>query len=308
MIAGQPFVRRRDPMSAHKTIADNGKAFTYKVGDIGVTVVADGTRTAPLRDEYVGNASRAEVNAALAAASLPQEQTTTIFNPIVITTGGKNYLIDAGNGPDAIASSGGSCGHLLDSLGKAGLSAADIDVVVISHFHGDHVNGLFSQGAEVFPDAEITVPEIEWNFWMDDGEMARAAKGRMADLFKNNRRIFDPIKDKVTRYAWDKEIAPGVLAVGTSGHSIGHTSYIVSSGRRSVYVQSDLTNNEAIFVRNPQWNGAFDQDPDLAVATRLRVYDMLATEQMPMQGFHHPFPAHNYLERRAKGFRLVSAD
>jgi glyoxylase-like metal-dependent hydrolase (beta-lactamase superfamily II) len=142
---------------------------------------------------------------------------------------------------------------------------------------------------------------------MDDAEMARAEKGRMTDLFRNNRRVFDPIRKKVSTYAWDKEVAPGVMAVGTPGHSIGHTSYVVSSGGRSLYVQSDLTNHEALFVHNPHWHASFDQDPAMAIATRLRGYDMLASERMPGQAFHHPFPGHNYLERAGKGYRLVPA-
>ena len=284
-----------------------GRAFEYKVGDIGIAVVADGSRTVPVREDFIGNASLAEITAALAAASWPQDTLTTSYAPIVIKTGGKNYLIDAGNGPDALATTNGSAGYLADSLAKAGLKTSDIDVVVISHFHGDHVNGLLSKDGEVFPKAEILVPEVEWTFWMDDGEMARAEKGRMADLFKNNRRIFDGLKRRVTPYAWDKEVAPGVLAVGTPGHSIGHTSYIISSGGKSVYVQSDLTNQSALFVPNPHWHASFDQDRKMAVETRIRVYDMLVKERMPIQAFHHPFPGYNFIERDGKGYRLVAA-
>jgi glyoxylase-like metal-dependent hydrolase (beta-lactamase superfamily II) len=293
--------------SPAQTTDSKGKAFKYKVGDIGIVVVADGGRTAPVRDDFVGNASLAEVQAALAKASWPTDKLTTTYTPVVVQTGGKNYLIDAGNGPDALEASNGSAGYLADSLAKAGLTIGDIDVVVISHFHGDHVNGLISKGGEVFPKAQILVPEVEWKFWMDDGEMARAEKGRMTDLFKNNRRIFEGLKNRVTPYAWDKDIAPGLLAVGTPGHSIGHTSFIVSSGGKSVYVQSDLTNHVALFVANPQWQASFDQDPKKTVETRIRVYDMLVNEHMPIQAFHHPFPGYNYVERDGKGYRLVPA-
>ena len=103
---------------------------------------------------------------------------------------------------------------------------------------------------------------------MDDGEMSRASKGRMTELFANNRRVFDTLKRKVTPYAWDKEVTPGVLAVGTPGHSIGHTSYLVNSGNKTIFVQSDVCNNVAVFAPYPDWHGFFDQDPPKAAATR----------------------------------------
>ena len=88
------------------------------------------------------------------------------------------------------------------------------------------------------------MPATEWKFWMDDGEMSRAKGDRMAGLFKNNRNIFETgLNKKVTPYEWDKEIAPGLLAVETVGHTPGHTSYVLSSGSGKVFIQSDVTNN-----------------------------------------------------------------
>jgi glyoxylase-like metal-dependent hydrolase (beta-lactamase superfamily II) len=136
---------------------------------------------------------------------------------------------------------------------------------------------------------------------MDDGEMSRAGKGRMEDLFKNNRRIFEPIKNKVTRYEWDKEIAPGITAVSSVGHTPGHTSYVVASGSSKVYVQSDVTNHPALFVRHPGWHAFFDQDPAQAEATRRKIYDMLVAEKMLLQGFHYPFPSLAHIEKDGSG-------
>jgi glyoxylase-like metal-dependent hydrolase (beta-lactamase superfamily II) len=126
----------------------------------------------------------------------------------------------------------------------------------------------------------------------------------MTELFANNRRVFDTLKRKVTPYAWDKEVVPGVTAVGTPGHSIGHTSFVVTSGGKTVYVQSDVCNNIAVFAPYPGWHGFFDQDPPKAAATRKRVYDMLATEKLPVQGYHFPFPALGRVERSGGGYRV----
>ena len=142
---------------------------------------------------------------------------------------------------------------------------------------------------------------------MDDGEMSRASKGRMTELFANNRRVFGALDRKVTPYAWDKEVVPGVTAVGTPGHSIGHTSYVVSSGGKTVYVQSDVCNNVAVFAPYPDWHGFFDQDPPKAAATRRSVYDMLVAEKLPVQGYHFPFPALARIEKQGAGYRVVPA-
>jgi glyoxylase-like metal-dependent hydrolase (beta-lactamase superfamily II) len=136
--------------------------------------------------------------------------------------------------------------------------------------------------------------------------MSRASKGRMTELFANNRRIFDRLDRKVTPYAWDKEVVPGVTAVGTPGHSYGHTSFVVSSGGKSLYVQSDVCNNAVLFAQHPEWHGFFDQDPPQAEATRRRVYDMLAAEKLPVQGFHFPFPALSRVEKSGSGYRVTA--
>src|SRR5262245_31313265 len=212
----------------------------------------------------------------------------------------------AANGEAALAQSKGERGRLQDNLAAAGIGRDTIDVVVISHFHADHVNGLLdAESKPAFPKAEIKVPDAEWTFWMDDGGMSRAPKGRMTELFHNNRRVFDALGRKVTRYAWDREVAPGITAVGTPGHSIGHTSYVVASGKDRVFIQCDVNNQAVVFSKHPEWHGWFDQDPPQASATRRRVYEMLAAEKMPVQAYHHPFPGFGRVERDGAAFRVV---
>jgi glyoxylase-like metal-dependent hydrolase (beta-lactamase superfamily II) len=255
----------------------------YKVGDIGVTVLSDGFRISS-PDGYIINPGKDELLATLAQAGLPTDHMRNVYAPVLIETGGKRVLIDTGNGEAVFAQTNGDRGRLQHSLAAAGLDRNAIDVVVISHFHGDHVNGLLAADnkTSAFPNAEIMVPEQEWIFWMDDGEMSRASKGRMTELFHNNRRVFDALGRKVTRYAWDREVAPGVTAVGTPGHSIGHTSFVVSSGSAHVLVQGDVHNQSVVFSMHPEWHAGFDQDPVQACATRRRVYDMLVAEKMPV--------------------------
>ena len=266
--------------------------YRYKVGDIQVTVVSDGRSTIPLEDSFVTNAKKEEVNAALEKAFLPRDIFTIYYAPLVINTGGKLVVIDTGNGAVANVNSKGANGQFAANMAASGLDAKAVDMVVISHFHTDHVNGLLAaDGTPAFPNAEVLVPAAEWKFWMDDGEMSRAPAGRMQNLFKNNRNIFDAgLKRKVTPYEWGKEVAPGLLAVETAGHTPGHTSYVLSSGSGKVFIQSDVTNNPNPFAANPGWHAFFDQDGDGAEKTRRRVYDMVAAEKLQVQGFHYPFP------------------
>lgn len=279
----------------------------YKVGDIEVIVLSDGFRMVPVDDKYLINASKDDLAKALGEAGQPADKMKNTYSPIVLKTGGKTVLFDTGNGEAQVGPSKGERGTLNQNLAAAGIDRNTIDVVVISHFHGDHVNGLLDAGNKpAFPNAEIKVPEVEWKFWMDDGEMSRASPGRMSELFANNRRVFDALGRKVTPYAWDKEVAPGVTAVGTPGHSIGHTSYVVSSGGKTVFVQSDVCNNAAVFAPYPDWHGFFDQDPPKAAATRKRVYDMLSAEKLPVQAYHFPFPALARIEKAGQGYRVLA--
>jgi glyoxylase-like metal-dependent hydrolase (beta-lactamase superfamily II) len=282
-----------------------GEFHRYKIGDIEVTVVPDGFRMVPL-DNYIMNASKEEINAALVAAGFPPDKVKNTYCPIVVATAGRRVLIDTGVGEGQMAPSKGERGTLNGNLAAAGIDRNAVDLVVISHFHADHVNGLLTaDNRPAFANAEIKVPEVEWKFWMDDGEMSRASPGRMTELFANNRRVFDALGRKVTPYAWDKEVAPGVTAVGTPGHSVGHTSYRVASGGKEVFVQSDVTNVPYLFARHADWRGFFDQDPAQAVATRRRVYDMLVADRLPVQGFHHPFPGLGRVEREGNGYKVT---
>ncbi|MGH7129452.1 MAG: MBL fold metallo-hydrolase [Planctomycetaceae bacterium] len=282
------------------------RSHSYALGGITVSVVDDGFRKVPVTDNYCLNASAADMNAALAAAGLETGHLHNPFQPIVIATGGKRVLVDTGNGEPVFNESKGERGRLPESLRTAGLNRNDIDIVVISHCHGDHVNGLVTaEGKPAFPSAEIKVPSVEWTFWMDDGEMSRAPKGRMEGVFKNARRVFDALGRKVTPYEPGKSISAGITAVATNGHTPGHNSHVVSSGGKSVYVQADVTNHPALFVRNPGWHAFFDQDAKAAEATRRKVYDMLVAEKMLVQGFHYPFPALAHIEKSGSGYREI---
>ena len=283
--------------------------YRYKVGDVQVTVVSDGVNNFALGDTFVLNAKKDDINAALEKAYLPKDKISIQFGPLVVNTGGKLVVIDTGNGPNGFAASKGANGQFAANLAAAGIDAKSVDMVVISHFHGDHINGLLTaDNASAFPNAEVLVPAVEWKYFMDDGEMGKQTSERMKGVFANARRVFDAgLKKKVTPYEWGKDVAPGIATVATAGHTPGHTSYVISSGSGKVFVQSDVTNIPYLFAANPGWHAFFDQDPVMAEAARRKTYDILVADKMQVQGFHYPFPGLARVEKAEAGYRVVPA-
>ena len=160
---------------------------------------------------------------------------TTPYNPIAINTGSRLAIIDTGTGESNYKKSNGTAGQLVTNLAAAGIDRNAVDVVIISHYHGDHMNGLLmDDNSLTYPNAEIVVPAVEHQYWMDDGEMSRATNGRVQANFKNVRRVFNPeVLKRVKTYEWGREVIPGVTAQGTPGHTPGHSSFVIASGSNS---------------------------------------------------------------------------
>ena len=296
------------PTFTHAAAPPAGKQapgfYRYKVGTYEITVCTDGSRTFPLPDKFVLNADKADVNKALVAAFMEPDKMTIPYNPIVVNTGSKLIVMDTGVGEANFERSKGVVGQFHNNMKMAGIDRNAVDMVIISHFHGDHIFGLLGTDNKLaFPNAEVLVPAPEWKFFMDDAEMAKNTSDRMKEVFGGVRRVFDALGRKVTQYEAGKEIAPGITSVATYGHTPGHMSHIIASGSSKVYVQADVTNNPLLFARNPGWHAFFDQIPDMAEATRRKVYDMLVAEKMPVQGFHYPFPSLAYVEKSGSGYR-----
>ncbi|MBZ6075511.1 MBL fold metallo-hydrolase [Microvirga puerhi] len=274
--------------------------YRYKVGDIELTAINDGFAFRPL-DGFVRNAELSDVQKAMQDAFLPTDKLPLTFTTLVLRQNGRVTLIDTGNGDMGAPTSG----TWMANFRAAGFDPAQVDTVVISHFHGDHINGLRRKdGTAVFPKAEIMVPAKEWDFWMDETRMSQAPEG-MKGAFQGVHRVFDPIAKDVKRYEADKEVVPGLTAIATPGHTPGHTSYMVSSGSGKFIVMSDVTNHPALFVRNPDWSAVFDMDADLARQTRRRMLEMAAAERAQVSFYHAPFPATGHIAKDGNGYRFV---
>src|SRR6201997_1854057 len=261
--------------------------YRYKVGAYECTSINDGSRTFPLPDNFVTNVPKAEAAAAAEAAYMPQGMVTIPFNPQLINTGSKLILIDCGNGIAAYEPTKGAVGRTLQNLQAAGVDPKSIDIVVISHLHPDHTNGIRAlDGSMAFPNAEIMVPAKDWAFWMSDENAAKAQSDMMKGYFANVKKVYAGIESKVTKYDWGKEVAPGITSIATPGHTPGHTSFAVASGSSKILIQSDVTNIPEFFLRNPDWHVAYDTDAAMAQETRHKFYDMAAAEKATVIGFH----------------------
>lgn len=282
--------------------------YRYKVGSYEVTVATDGVHPTPLTDNFVRNASKDAVSAAIASLYPAQDKNTPVipFTSVVVNTGAKLVVIDTGVGPGAFAQSSGALGQFHSNIAAAGIERNAVDTVIISHFHGDHIGGLLTtDGKPAFENAEIMVPVPEWAHWMDEAKM-NAAPETARGGFQNVRRIFGALGKQVTQYEAGKELVPGITAVASPGHTLGHMSHVVASGSGRLLVQADLTAGSAfLFVRNPGWHLAFDTDGAMAEQSRRKLYDMAAAEKMLIQGFHFPFPAAGHVEKDGDGYRLV---
>jgi glyoxylase-like metal-dependent hydrolase (beta-lactamase superfamily II) len=273
--------------------------YRYRIGAIEVTAINDGYAERGV-EGYVKNAPISEVEQVMRQLRQPSGKVRVPYTSLVLRTGGKTVLIDAGNGDSGAATTG----TWMANFWAAGFDPATVDVVILSHFHGDHINGLrLKSGEWRFPRAEVKVPSAEWNFWMDDNRMAGVPDGARG-AFQNVRRVFAPVAGAVVKFAADAEVVPGVTAVAAYGHTPGHTVFAITSGSDKLMLMSDLTNHASVFLRNPDWHVLFDMNPEEAAKTRRRMADLAVGEGMQVAFYHAPFPATGYIERAGNGYRL----
>jgi len=303
MLAGSAAVLAASPALAAAPLSGwkSDGIYRYKLGSYELTALYDGTWFRKIDDKFVKNATAAEVDKALTDSFLTPGIVPTSFTALLVNTGAKLVLIDAGTGGQF----GPTTGYMTGALASAGVKPADIDTILISHFHPDHINGIKDKdGRKVFANAEILVPAPEWAYWMDDARLNAAAPAAKP-AFLNVRRIFADIAGETKRFEPGGDVAPGITSVAAYGHTPGHTAYAVASGNQSMMVLGDVTNHPWLFARHPQWQGSFDVDGDLAVETRRRMLDRAAADKMLVQGYHFPFPASGYIAKTTSGYEVV---
>lgn len=278
--------------------------YRFKLGGFTVTMVHDGYRDVPLQG-FVRNALVEEVQAILAENFLPTTSYRIPFTVTFVDTGRELVAFDAGNG---VTPAGATIGRMGENMRDAGLDPARVALVVHSHFHADHVNGLLNaEGGRAFPNAEVVVPAAEWAWWRDTGNQARTPEGQRP-TFANAARRLAPYEGRVRQVADGAEVIPGIRAIYAHGHTPGHTVYHLADGGAEMMFVADITNRPELFARRPDLHAVFDIDPVMAEASRRRILDRAATDRIRITGYHYPFPANGYVARESRGYRFVPAD
>ncbi|MEM1267952.1 MAG: MBL fold metallo-hydrolase, partial [Pseudomonadota bacterium] len=256
----------------------------FVLGGFEVTTLLSGTAT---REEpqsiFALNVPEQRFKTVSEANFLPTDKAQFYFTPTVVNTGSELVLFDTGLNPRGIRR----------ALEAAGYSAEQIDVVVITHMHGDHIGGLWGDAGETFTNARYMTNATEFDHWAGAGNDTFEAKMR-------------PLADKFTFIGDGASVASGITSMVAAGHTPGHTTYMIESEGQSVLIVADLAAHYVYSLGYPDWEVRFDMDKAAAAATRRRVLDMLATDKVPFIGYHMPFPAVGYVGRRGQdGFRYV---
>lgn len=278
------------PRSASARPAHRGhhtvSAHSFPVGEATVTVIRDTGFTLPL--SAVGtNAADGAVATLLDEFGLPTDGVPTDVSQLVIDVGGVRTLVDTGTGR----------GHLVPAMRALGMEPGSVDRVVVSHFHGDHVGGVSTDGAPTFPNASVHFPAPELAFldgFEGDSDNVSAAIGALA-----------PVRNRLETYGDGDELAPGLAAVAAHGHTPGHMAFHLTSGDARLLVASDAVAHPVAFFRHPEWLFGFDMNGDETVETRRRILGMAADERVPLFASHMPFPGVGRVSRDGAAFRYT---
>jgi glyoxylase-like metal-dependent hydrolase (beta-lactamase superfamily II) len=222
------------------------------------------------------------------------------FTPVLVNTGKELILFDSGNGVKGQPATG----HLANEMKAAGVDPEQIDIVVITHCHPDHIGGLMTDGKPLAPKARYFIGETEYQFWSSpdraNGPTTNAAKIVEANVV--------PLKDKMTFVKNESEVVSGIRAVEAFGHTPGHMAWHVESQGKRLLIGADFCNHYVLSLNHPRWHVSFDADKDQAGATRVKLLDMVSAERIPFTSYHMPFPSVGFVERAGgSSYRFVPA-
>ncbi len=274
---------------------NNMKFPSQQIGEFSITAISDGYLCASL--DLLSNidpidASRLQQDAGV------NDPSSIHINCYLVRGRGHTVLIDAGAG--GFKQWGGK---LKANLALAGVQPSDIDTILLTHAHPDHVGGLIDPSGEAaFPDAELVVHQREVSFWEDDGNLSRASE-RARGNFLFARKVFDKYRERIRTFT-DNEVLPGINAMPLLGHTAGHSGYHLASDDRSLLIWGDIVHFPQIQIARPDVSIAFDQDRLLSAETRSKLLDVVSSDKILIAGMHLGELGFAHIERTGKTYKI----
>lgn len=272
--------------------------YRFKLGDAEATIISDGTL--PLGDPHASfqGLSAAEMDKQLTDNFLPLSNAVLEQNVLILNTGDKLVVFDTGMGSSKLF--GPTTGKLMSTMKQAGINADDIDAVVMSHAHIDHCGGCMSDdGKRNFPNAQYYISQADFDFWTDPAKVPAANKAFLEQAQKN----LSPNRDRMVFVKDGQEFLPGITAMAAPGHTIGHTIFMISSGKDSLCYIGDLTHHPVLLMQKPLTEFAYDTDPKQSAQTRVKMLTMLADTRTPVLAYHFAWPGVGHVAKQGDGFR-----
>jgi glyoxylase-like metal-dependent hydrolase (beta-lactamase superfamily II) len=274
--------------------------YRLMLGSFEITALNDGTIDFPM-DQLLLNAKPGEVEAAFKNAYLMLPAETSV-NAFLINTATKLILVDTGAG----TLYGPTLGHLLDNLRAAGYRPEEVDTILLTHLHGDHVGGLSLNGKMAFPNATLYVNQKEVSYWLNESKEAGAPESQQGN-FKIARQAMGLYlaANRMKPFTGDTQLFPGIKAVDAPGHSPGHTMYLIESDGQKLLLWGDLMHAATVQFADPGVAIQWDSDPKQAVATRQQVLADAAKNGYWIAGAHLPYPAFGHVRADGKGYVFI---